>query len=79
MIISYTSISIARILVILNNINTTSTSIARILVRLDNKNNDIGSWVVFRLFVEGDAVASGDGRSSTGGGGTSPLKMRRAC
>jgi hypothetical protein len=46
---------------------------------LDNKNNDIGSWVVFRSFVGGDAVANGDGRSSTGGGGMSPLKMRRAC
>jgi hypothetical protein len=74
-----TSMSIARILDKLNIINNdTSTIIAHILVRINSMKNDIGSLGAYLLFVEGDVVAGGDGRSSNSSGGTLPLKMRRA-
>jgi hypothetical protein len=60
--------SIARILVRLNNMNNdTRMSIARILVRLNNMNNNIRSRDVYLSSVEGDDIASGGDVVADGG------------
>jgi hypothetical protein len=63
-----TNIGMEGVLVRLNSMNmNTIMSIARILIRLNSMNKDIGSQVVYYLFVERESVVVVGGRSSTTG------------
>jgi hypothetical protein len=76
------SVSIARMLVRLNNMNiNASVSIARTLVRLNimNKDHGVCTFSDCRGRRDEDVVVDGGTKSPMSGGGTFLLKMRRVC